>query len=70
MARITLKEVEKLARVIRKTGRDADIDWTNRQIVVLSEEKTHPTKIMPSTGKLMTYRDYLFHWSEKFGIRS
>jgi hypothetical protein len=55
---LTRKDVQDLLQVMKSENRPAVIDWNNRTIRVLSETKTHPTKIL-STGP-MTYEDILF----------
>lgn len=58
---ITIKQVEALLRCMKKNQTSAEIDWTNRHIRVVSELKTHPTKVL-STGP-MQYRHIIFELS-------
>jgi hypothetical protein len=63
---LTKQDVEALLEAIKKHGRDAEIDWTNRSIRVLSAERTHPN-IKMSAGELMRWRDIVFEIRQRKG---
>jgi hypothetical protein len=55
---LTIDQVRRLLKVMENHGQVAVVDWGNRRIDVLSEERTRPTVIM-SDGQPMKYRDRL-----------
>lgn len=59
---LTQGEVVSLLTAMRKHNKNASIDWVNRTIRILSEQKTHPTKVL-SNGP-MKYQDILFEISQ------
>jgi hypothetical protein len=60
---LDLQNAQMLLNTIQETGRAAEVDWVNQTIRVLSEVKTHPTKVL-SSGP-MTYQDILLEISER-----
>lgn len=54
---LTIQDIESLLQKMKELDRKVQIDWTNQTIRILSEEITHPTKML-STGP-MTYREIL-----------
>ncbi len=55
---LSIDDIEELLKSMKEFNRPVTIDFVNRSIQILSEVKTHPTKIV-SDGP-MTYRDRLF----------
>lgn len=56
---LSIDDLRKLIKTSLKHNRPIEIDWVNKHIRVLSDVKTHPTKII-STGPLQ-YQDILCH---------
>lgn len=55
---LNVEQVEHLLSVMKRNGKTAIVDWVNRTISVLSEEKTNPN-VNLSTGP-MVYQDVIF----------
>jgi hypothetical protein len=64
---LTIEDLEQMILVSKQTGRPVQVDWTNRQIVILSEEKPFLNRdgkqVVLSTGPA-TFQDYLYHISD------